>query len=233
MAFFIVSACLNGTYCSFWDLNYDWSMPLNIYSKPYPLLRPVLAYRKRVWWYYAAMLLDPILRFNWIFYVIYKDDIQHSSLISFFVGFSEVIRRGIWVLFRVENEHCANVGRSRAMRDPELPYQIKSPRSDYRPGNEMADGPADETTAADGSVAHAPVTSGRDVETGLRTPASLRQRRQDVVEESPVYRALQRAGTTFLTAHAQDYERKRKPSKDGSKRDDGDEEDDDTDSEGE
>jgi len=50
MAFFIASSTVNGLYCSFWDLNYDWSMPLNIYNRPWPLLRGVLAYRKRIWW---------------------------------------------------------------------------------------------------------------------------------------------------------------------------------------
>jgi xenotropic and polytropic retrovirus receptor 1 len=101
LAFFIVMASVNSIYCTFWDLNYDWSMTLNVYRRPHPLLRDVLAYRKHIWWYYLAMIIDPILRCNWIFYVIFKDEIQHSSLVSFFVSFSEVLRRGMWVLFRV------------------------------------------------------------------------------------------------------------------------------------
>jgi len=52
------------------------------------------------------MLIDPMIRFNWIFYAIYAHNKQHSTLVAFFVGFTEVIRRGIWTLFRVENEHC-------------------------------------------------------------------------------------------------------------------------------
>ena len=228
LAFLLVSASLNSLYCAFWDLNYDWSMPLKPNSRPYPLLRPMLAFQKRIWWYYIAIFLDPILRFNWIFYVIYKDDAQHSSLVSFLIALSEVIRRGAWVIFRVENEHCANVGRSRAMRDPELPYEIRSAA------------PASEDAAADGETlarlrsaasqgldgAQAPpstVASGRDVEAGLAerttTSISLRQRRQGVARagqeggdtESPVYTALQRVGSTFMAAHSQDYERKRKP----------------------
>ncbi|KAK1090087.1 Xenotropic and polytropic retrovirus receptor 1, partial [Friedmanniomyces endolithicus] len=31
MAFYIACATLNSVYCSFWDLEYDWSMPLNPY----------------------------------------------------------------------------------------------------------------------------------------------------------------------------------------------------------
>lgn len=74
------------------------------YAK-HPFLRSTLAF-KYAWWYYAAILIDPILRFNWIFYAIYANNTQHSSLVSFFVAFSEVLRRGMWTLFRVENEHC-------------------------------------------------------------------------------------------------------------------------------
>ena len=67
----------------------------------HPFLRDVLGY-KQTWIYYAAIVLDPILRFNWIFYAIYSRDIQHSALLSFVVGLSEVIRRAMWMLFRVE-----------------------------------------------------------------------------------------------------------------------------------
>ena len=31
----------------------------------------------------------------------------------------------MWSLFRVENEHCNNVGKFRASRDVPLPYKIK------------------------------------------------------------------------------------------------------------
>jgi xenotropic and polytropic retrovirus receptor 1 len=81
----------------------DWSLGDPWAQKP--LLRDVLGY-KRSWWYYAAMIVDPILRFNWIFYAIFADDVQHSAILSFFIALSEVFRRGIWTIFRVENEHC-------------------------------------------------------------------------------------------------------------------------------
>ena len=63
----------------------DWSL-FDFYSHP-RLLRDNLAF-KSIWIYYAAMILDPILRFNWIFYAIYGHDIQHSALLSFMVSFS-------------------------------------------------------------------------------------------------------------------------------------------------
>jgi len=79
----------------------DWSLgdPTNKF------LRSTLGY-KRKWMYYAAIVIDPILRFNWIFYAIFPIELQHSAVLSFLIAFSEVCRRGMWTLFRVENEHC-------------------------------------------------------------------------------------------------------------------------------
>src|SRR6187402_3611631 len=99
----------------------DWSLLQPHASKRF--LREVRGY-KHPYWYYLAMFLDPVLRFNWIFYAIYTHNLQHSTFVSFIVAFSEVTRRGIWVVFRVENEHCSNVARFKASRDVPLPYSI-------------------------------------------------------------------------------------------------------------
>jgi hypothetical protein len=196
---FIFFATINATYCSFWDVAMDWSLG-NPYAR-YPLLRDNLAYR-RIWMYYVAMVLDPVLRFQWIFYAIYADDVQHSTLVSFFVALAEVFRRAMWVLFRVENEHCNNVGRFRASRDIPLPYSIpeshKESQETSRPSDEQAPAPSPATSA--------------DVE---RTPetisSSLRLRRTRASATTPVERAMRRAGTIIGTAHAQDYEKKKRP----------------------
>jgi hypothetical protein len=87
-------------------------------------LRDILALKRR-WPYYAVMVADPIIRFAWIFYAIFTHNRQHSTLVSFLVGLAEVIRRGVWALFRVENEHCANVSQYKASRDVPLPYRIE------------------------------------------------------------------------------------------------------------
>lgn len=100
----------------------DWSL-LDPEAE-HRFLRQHLAY-KQTWPYYAAMIADVLLRFNWVFYVAFPQELQHSAILSFLVGFSEVTRRGIWTIFRVENEHCTNVGRFRASRDIALPYSIK------------------------------------------------------------------------------------------------------------
>ncbi|KAI1405711.1 EXS-domain-containing protein [Hypoxylon fuscum] len=88
-------------------------------------LRDILGLKRR-WLYYGIMVLDPILRFGWIFYAIFTHDKQHSTLVSFLVALAEVARRGMWALFRVENEHCSNVAQYKASRDVPLPYPLPS-----------------------------------------------------------------------------------------------------------
>lgn len=198
-ALFIFFATINATYCAFWDVAMDWSLG-NPYAR-YPLLRDNLAYR-HIGMYYVAMVLDPILRFQWIFYAIYADDVQHSTLVSFFVALAEVFRRAMWMLFRVENEHCNNVGRFRASRDIPLPYSIPGSQKE----SQETSHPSDE---------HAPAPSpatGVDVErTPETTSSSLRLRRTKTSAATPVERAMRRAGTIIGTAHAQDYQKKKRP----------------------
>lgn len=122
MALFITFSLANAIYCSFWDVFMDFSF-LQPNSCHF-LLRDVTALKQR-WAYYVIMVLDPVLRFSWIFYAIFTHDKQHSTIVSFLVAFAEVTRRGMWTFFRVENEHCANVAQYKASRDVPLPYRIE------------------------------------------------------------------------------------------------------------
>ena len=101
----------------------DWS--LGVGSAPHPFLRNRLGFPSYYPIYYIAAVIDVILRFNWISYLIYAHDMQHSSVCSFLVSFSEVLRRGMWVLFRVENEHCNNVSIMKVARTVKLPYDVE------------------------------------------------------------------------------------------------------------
>ncbi|KAL4896014.1 EXS family-domain-containing protein [Aspergillus ambiguus] len=187
---FITFALLNAVYTSVWDLAMDWSLG-NPYAK-HPLLRDALAFRK-VWVYYAAMVVDVIVRFNWIFYAIFAHDMQHSAVLSFVVSFSEICRRGVWTIFRVENEHCTNVLLFRASRDVPLPYAISVPHTE--PEYPVAD------VQLQDQQAPAPQATAVDIEQGTpSTPgASLRAR------------GLSRVGNIMATAHAQDFQRKKRP----------------------
>lgn len=167
------------------------------------------------------MVLDPLLRFNWIFYAIYSHDLQHSALLSFAVSLSEVFRRGMWSLFRVENEHCTNVGRFRASRDVPLPYDIPPPSESvsledteveglYVPPETYGKKPHRRPAT---SPAVSQAASAVDIEAALGTPASgsLRRRPGPPAGSTPIQRGIARVGTIMTEAHAQDFERKRRP----------------------
>lgn len=174
----------------------DWSLLQPGANKP--LLRDVRGF-KTTWWYYAAMIMDPILRFNWIFYSIYTHDLQHSSAVSFFVGFSEISRRGMWTLFRVENEHCSNVARFKAFRDVALPYDLESGESEEsRPIT-----PVEPNEASPALGRHRTHTSGLS---------------QQQTNTSSVRRRPQRTFTRVLAdAHTQDFQKKKRPAMDNEK----------------
>ena len=166
------------------------------------------------------MIVDPILRFNWIFYAIFSNELQHSAVLSFLVGFSEICRRGIWTLFRVENEHCTNVGRFRASRDVPLPYEIPSPPiSAIEEASHHLDPAAPE-------LDHEPLTmessrlhtaSGNDVDgaaSGNLHPSSGNLRRRPGLSRpssTPPQSGIARVGTLMAKAHAEDFERRRRP----------------------
>lgn len=120
---FIALAIINSIYTSIWDISMDWS--LGDPEAKHRWLRKTLAYRDHIWWYYGAMLVDPLLRFNWMFYIIVPLGSQHSTIVSFLIALSEVFRRGIWTLLRVENEHCSNIRNEKASKDFPLPYKLR------------------------------------------------------------------------------------------------------------
>src|ERR1700738_4008875 len=75
----------------------DWSLCQPNAKKRF--LRDVRGY-KVAWPYYTAMIIDPILRFNWVFFIMYTHDLQHSSIASFLIALSDVSRRGMGTLPR-------------------------------------------------------------------------------------------------------------------------------------
>ncbi|KAI4594910.1 hypothetical protein KJ359_007433 [Pestalotiopsis sp. 9143b] len=211
LALFATFSCLNSMYTSIWDLFMDFSF-LQPDSR-HRFLRDILAFKKR-WMYYVIMVIDPILRFNWIFYAIFTHDKQHNSIASFLIGFSEVTRRGMWALFRVENEHCSNVSQYKASRDVPLPYKL-----DLEP---LVERPSEEASS--------PRTSQEVIATAVDSGMARRTTRPDsqaAAESSPAQEAgesglrkrrgsdaLRSGGGTIrrimANAHRQDFEKKRR-----------------------
>jgi hypothetical protein len=169
-------------------------------------LRDVRGY-KNPYWYYAAMILDPILRFNWIFYAIYTHDLQHNSLASFLVAFSEVTRRGIWVIFRVENEHCANVARFKASRDVPLPYKLHTDSEE-----DLAHAAHDDDEFPE--LDHAQTTGTAPTYRRGRADTGATLEAQTTVGSGTIRRRLNTSQTIkniIANAHTQDFEKRRKP----------------------
>ncbi|PBP27797.1 EXS family protein [Diplocarpon rosae] len=203
LAIFIAFATINSIYCSIWDLLMDWSLLQPNASKRW--LRDVRAYQNP-YCYYVAMILDPIFRFNWILYIFYTHNLQQSSLVAFLVAFSEVTRRGIWILIRVENEHCSNVARFKASRDVPLPYSVYSDAEDEMRETECpptSSTPEAHTTQAHTLPARAP----------MRSYTSTTLESQQSAGSSFRHRPGMQHGFSAMVAnaHTQDFEKKWKP----------------------
>ncbi|KAI5461447.1 EXS family-domain-containing protein [Mariannaea sp. PMI_226] len=199
LGLFIAFATINGIYCSIWDLFMDFSL-LQPNSRHW-CLRDILALKRR-WLYYFIMVVDPILRFAWVFYAIFTHNPQHSTIVSFMIALLEVVRRGMWALFRVENEHCANVSQYKASRDVPLPYRME-PLIE-RVSMESVPVSSQGTRVSGGSPSGAATTTGAVpspyVDQGLT--------RRRTTDRPPAKRNFSRI---LAEAHKQDFEKRRRP----------------------
>ena len=161
----------------------DWSI-LEPNDKHF-LLRSHLGYNVS-FPYYIGLVLDPILRFSWILYAIYRESRQQSAALSYAIAFAEILRRFMWNFFRVENEHVTNVGRFRAVRDVPLPFdRLPIPSEDEREEDEESEVPEQVTNTAP------------------TTPSP---------KWSPTFRrrkSLHRTTSMFRGKHAEDFERRK------------------------
>ncbi|KAI3339816.1 EXS family-domain-containing protein [Ustulina deusta] len=207
LAFFITFSVANGIYTSVWDLFMDFSLLQP--DARHPFLRDILGLKRR-WLYYAIMIIDPILRFGWIFYAIFTHA-QHSTIVSFLVSLSEVVRRGMWALLRVENEHCSNVAQYKASRDVPLPYVLpREPLIERTSTEEPPERPNQGSSNQD--LGRTPSEDQRrlDGQPSAYSPArvevaGLRRRRKSEGLAAKSIRGI------MATAHRQDFEKKRRP----------------------
>ncbi|XP_019195562.1 PREDICTED: phosphate transporter PHO1 homolog 3-like [Ipomoea nil] len=105
---------------TYWDIVIDWGL-LQKNSKN-PWLRDKLLVPNNAV-YFAAIVVNIILRLTWMQLVL---DFEFSFLpkkaMIAIVACLEIIRRGIWNFFRLENEHLNNVGKYRAVKSVPLPF---------------------------------------------------------------------------------------------------------------
>jgi hypothetical protein len=120
-----IIAMLFGIY---WDLVFDWGL-LDRNSKNWMLRDKLLVPYKSV--YFIAMVLNTVLRLAWLQTVLkFRIDFMHTELMILVVACLEILRRGLWNFFRLENEHLNNVGKYRAFKSVPLPFNYGEDEED-------------------------------------------------------------------------------------------------------
>ena len=108
-----ISTCYN----LFWDIYLDWGCGRK--NDKHLFLREKITYPEIV--YYIAIIYDIIVRTTWTWNFIHIKD-SLSEWKNILTCTLEVIRRGLWVLIRVENENLSNPENYRTiLAIPELP----------------------------------------------------------------------------------------------------------------
>ncbi|XP_068636668.1 phosphate transporter PHO1 homolog 3 [Aristolochia californica] len=115
-----VTSAIAALVSTYWDLVLDWGL-LQRGSKNRWLRDKLLIPHKSV--YFTAIVLNILLRFAWLQSVLNFDvSFLHRKALVAIVASLEIIRRGIWNFFRLENEHLNNVGKYRAFKSVPLPF---------------------------------------------------------------------------------------------------------------
>ncbi|PON94804.1 SPX domain containing protein [Trema orientale] len=117
----LVTSVVATVYQLYWDFVKDWGL-LNPKSKN-PWLRDELILKNKSI-YYVSMALNVVLRVAWVETVMgFRVGAVESRLLEFLLASLEVIRRGHWNFYRLENEHLNNVGKYRAVKTVPLPFR--------------------------------------------------------------------------------------------------------------
>ncbi|KAJ3694343.1 hypothetical protein LUZ60_009823 [Juncus effusus] len=116
----VIMSSFATVYQLYWDFVKDWGL-LQPNSKNPWLRNDLILKRKFV--YYLSMGLNLFLRLAWLQTVIHPNlGNLDSRVTSFLLAALEVIRRGHWNFYRLENEHLNNVGKFRAVKTVPLPF---------------------------------------------------------------------------------------------------------------
>ncbi|XP_078431917.1 EXS (ERD1/XPR1/SYG1) family protein [Wolffia australiana] len=117
---FIITSSFATVYQLYWDFVKDWGL-LQLNSKNPWLRNDLMLKRKSV--YYISMGLNLTLRLAWLQSILHFNITGLDYRVAAFVSAAlEVVRRGLWNFFRLENEHLNNVGKFRAGKTVPLPF---------------------------------------------------------------------------------------------------------------
>ncbi|KAI3796217.1 hypothetical protein L1987_38883 [Smallanthus sonchifolius] len=116
----VIMSSITTVYQLYWDFVKDWGL-LQMNSKN-PWLRNELILRQK-FIYFLSMGLNVVLRLAWLQTALhYKFGGIDYRLTGLFLAALEVIRRGQWNFYRLENEHLNNAGKFRAVKMVPLPF---------------------------------------------------------------------------------------------------------------
>ncbi|XP_038892178.1 phosphate transporter PHO1 homolog 10-like [Benincasa hispida] len=120
MVLALISSAVAVLMNTYWDIVVDWGL-LQKHSKNKYLRDRLLVSNKSA--YFAAMILNILLRIAWIQLVLAFNlrsfqKVAATALISCL----EIIRRGLWNFFSLENEHLNNVNKYRSFKSVPLPF---------------------------------------------------------------------------------------------------------------
>ncbi|CAL5413612.1 unnamed protein product [Camellia sinensis] len=116
----LITSLVATVYQLYWDFVKDWGL-FNPNSTN-PWLRDDLILKNKSI-YYVSIALNFVLRVAWVETVMrFNVGVLESRLLEFFLASLEVIRRGHWNFYRLENEHLNNVGKFRAVKAVPLPF---------------------------------------------------------------------------------------------------------------
>ncbi|OVA10189.1 SPX [Macleaya cordata] len=120
LALVVVMSSAATVYQLYWDFVKDWGL-LQFDSKN-PWLRNELMLRRKII-YYFSMGLNLVLRLAWLQTVLHSNfGSLDYRVMGLFLAALEVIRRGQWNFYRLENEHLNNAGKFRAVKSVPLPF---------------------------------------------------------------------------------------------------------------
>ncbi|XP_057768662.1 phosphate transporter PHO1 homolog 9-like [Salvia miltiorrhiza] len=119
----IMAAATSGIttiYNTYWDIIVDWGL-LRKKAKNRWLRDKLLISNKAV--YVVAIVLNILLRLVWMQLVLdFHLPFLHRNAMVSVVACLEILRRGIWNFFRLENEHFSNVENYRAFKSIPMPF---------------------------------------------------------------------------------------------------------------
>ncbi|KAK8508101.1 hypothetical protein V6N13_055554 [Hibiscus sabdariffa] len=127
MVWSLVSSAIITITSIYWDIVIDWGLLRRHSKNPYLRDKLLVPYKSV---YFAAMALDIVLRVSWMQLVLeFNLHSLHRMAITTLVSCLEIVRRGIWSFFRLENEHLNNVGMYRAFKSVPLPFNYEEEES--------------------------------------------------------------------------------------------------------